>query len=82
MNAQNQLTVPNNSANSHPYDEGDLNMVRGGAEDLQALPSSMEATEVEDPGAIDDAKVAFYCLAQENIKRGPGLSTWHSLAPQ
>ena len=63
MNAQNQLTVPNNSANSHPYDEGDLNMARGGAEDLQAMPF-MEDTEVEDPGALDDAKDANYYLVQ------------------
>ena len=62
MESQNQRMAQNNSAKTHTYDKGDFNLVRG-SEELQA-EASIKATEVEDPGAIEEVKDADYCLVQ------------------
>ena len=52
-----------NSVKTHPYDEGDFNLVRGGNEDLHA-EASIEDTDVDDPRATEEVKDTDYRLVQ------------------
>ena len=57
-----------------PYNEGDLNLVRG-SEDLHAEASiEFETMDVEDPGANNEASDADYRLVQGCEDAGAGIT--------